>query len=94
MNLLEICLTFLTSSKFSFIGSRLYNVELLSLNGFFFWCRFEYTFEKIPASSFHLSDEKSLRLAHSVASSWNTSITVLKSLSKGNDWMLFLKVYI
>ncbi|GAY37535.1 hypothetical protein CUMW_029740 [Citrus unshiu] len=52
---------------------------------------FEYTFEKIPASSFHLSDEKSLRLAHSVASSWNTSITVLKSLSKGNDWMLFLK---
>ncbi|ESR66187.1 hypothetical protein CICLE_v10007884mg [Citrus x clementina] len=55
---------------------------------------FGYTLEKIPASSFHLSDEKSLRLAHSVASSWNTSITVLKSLSKGTEWMLFLKAAI
>ncbi|KAJ4708929.1 Reticulon-like protein [Melia azedarach] len=51
-----------------------------------------FTIEKIPASGFHLSEEKSQQLAFSVASLWNTSINDLKSLCKGNDWMLFAKV--
>ncbi|KAJ9168137.1 hypothetical protein P3X46_019699 [Hevea brasiliensis] len=53
---------------------------------------FGYTIEKIPVSYFHLSEDKSHQVALSVASSWNASVNVLKSLCKGNDWMLFLKV--
>ncbi|KAK9266064.1 hypothetical protein L1049_017882 [Liquidambar formosana] len=52
-----------------------------------------YTIEKIPVSNFHFSEEMSHRVALSVASSWNTAVNVLKSLCKGNDWMLFLKVF-
>ncbi|KDP34007.1 hypothetical protein JCGZ_07578 [Jatropha curcas] len=55
---------------------------------------FGYTIEKIPVSYFHLSEEKSHQVALSVASSWNSAINVLKSLCKGNDWMLFLKVVV
>ncbi|KAJ0031657.1 hypothetical protein Pint_13636 [Pistacia integerrima] len=51
-----------------------------------------YTIEKIPTSHFQLSEEKSHQVALSVISLWNTAIDVLKSLSMGNDWMLFLKV--
>lgn len=51
-----------------------------------------YTVEKIPPSNFHFSEERSHRAALSVASSWNTAVNVLKSLCKGDDWMLFLKV--
>lgn len=51
-----------------------------------------YTVEKIPASSFHLSDEKSRDVVMLMASSWNGVINVLKSLCKGKDWILFLKV--
>lgn len=53
---------------------------------------FGYTIEKIPMSYFHLSEDKSHQVALSVASSWNASVNVLRSLCKGNDWMLFLKV--
>ncbi|EEF46165.1 3beta-hydroxysteroid-dehydrogenase/decarboxylase [Ricinus communis] len=53
---------------------------------------FGYTIEKIPASHFHLSEEQSHQAALSVASSWNAAVNVLKSLCKGNDWILFLKV--
>lgn len=28
-----------------------------------------------------------------MASSWNAAVNVLKSLCKGNDWSLFLKVF-
>uniref|UniRef100_A0A7N2R8B3 Reticulon-like protein n=1 Tax=Quercus lobata TaxID=97700 RepID=A0A7N2R8B3_QUELO len=51
-----------------------------------------YTVEKIPRSRFHLSEEMSRRVALSVASSWNAAVDVLKSLSTGHDWTLFLKV--
>ncbi|XP_059450393.1 3beta-hydroxysteroid-dehydrogenase/decarboxylase [Corylus avellana] len=51
-----------------------------------------YTVEKIPGSCFHLSEEMSIRVASAVALSWNAAVTVLKYLSKGNDWILFLKV--
>lgn len=51
-----------------------------------------YKIEKIPLSSFHLSEEMSHRVALSVASSWNNAVGVLKSLCMGNDWILFLKV--
>ncbi|KAK6930729.1 3-beta hydroxysteroid dehydrogenase/isomerase [Dillenia turbinata] len=51
-----------------------------------------YKIEKIPASSFHFSQEMSSQFAVSVASSWNETVNVLISLCKGRDWMLFLKV--
>ncbi|XP_035550663.1 3beta-hydroxysteroid-dehydrogenase/decarboxylase isoform X2 [Juglans regia] len=51
-----------------------------------------YTVEKIPPSRFYLSEEKSRRVASSVASSWNAAVNVLKYLSMGKDWVLFLKV--
>ncbi|MBA0626233.1 hypothetical protein Godav_003939, partial [Gossypium davidsonii] len=51
-----------------------------------------YTVEKIPASNFHLSEEKSRDVVMSMASSWNGLVNVLKSLCKGKDWILFLKV--
>ncbi|GMY09532.1 3beta-hydroxysteroid-dehydrogenase/ decarboxylase-like [Fagus crenata] len=51
-----------------------------------------YTVEKIPQSRFHLSEEMSRKVALSVSSSWNAAVDVLKSLSMGHDWILFLKV--
>ncbi|XAR69450.1 3-beta-hydroxysteroid-4-alpha-carboxylate 3-dehydrogenase (decarboxylating) [Bertholletia excelsa] len=51
-----------------------------------------YTIEKIPGSNFHLSEEKSHQFAQLMASSWNSAVNALKSLGRGNDWMLFLKV--
>ncbi|XVF48788.1 hypothetical protein PTKIN_Ptkin03bG0216700 [Pterospermum kingtungense] len=51
-----------------------------------------YTVEKIPASNFHLSEEKLRDVVILMASSWNGLINVLKSLCKGKDWILFLKV--
>ncbi|KAK0571430.1 hypothetical protein LWI29_015684 [Acer saccharum] len=51
-----------------------------------------YKVEKLSLSHFNLSEEKSHRVALSVASWWNTAVSSLNSLCKGNDWMLFLKV--
>ncbi|KAL6207666.1 hypothetical protein ACLB2K_018621 [Fragaria x ananassa] len=51
-----------------------------------------YKLEKLQSSHFHLSEEMSQQIAGSVASSWNISVKTLKSLGKGNDWILFLKV--
>ncbi|XP_015884388.1 3beta-hydroxysteroid-dehydrogenase/decarboxylase [Ziziphus jujuba] len=51
-----------------------------------------FTVEKLSWSHFHLSEEMSQRVAMSVASSWNTAVHILKSLAKGNDWILFIKV--
>ncbi|KMT00748.1 hypothetical protein BVRB_9g220310 isoform C [Beta vulgaris subsp. vulgaris] len=50
------------------------------------------TVEKVPVSAFHCSEEKSQRAAVSVVSQWNTAVGILKSLCRGSDWMLFLKV--
>ncbi|KAG6657249.1 3beta-hydroxysteroid-dehydrogenase/decarboxylase-like [Carya illinoinensis] len=51
-----------------------------------------YTVEKIPPSRFHLSEKKSRIVASSVASTWNAAVNILKYLSMGKDWVLFLKV--
>ncbi|XP_057957749.1 3beta-hydroxysteroid-dehydrogenase/decarboxylase isoform X2 [Malania oleifera] len=51
-----------------------------------------YTVEKIPSSNFHFSEEMSGQVATSVASSWNTTVHILKTICRGDDWMLFLKV--
>ncbi|KAJ8767369.1 hypothetical protein K2173_017413 [Erythroxylum novogranatense] len=51
-----------------------------------------YTVEKIPSSYFYLSGQRSYKIALSVASSWNDAVSVLRSLCKGKDWALFLKV--
>nr|XP_011462075.1 PREDICTED: 3beta-hydroxysteroid-dehydrogenase/decarboxylase isoform 2-like [Fragaria vesca subsp. vesca] len=51
-----------------------------------------YKLEKLQSSHFHLSEEMSQQISGSVASSWNISMKTLKSLGKGNDWTLFLKV--
>ena len=63
------------------------------LNALFYYGRLGYTVEKIPRSRFHLSEEMSRRVALSVASSWNVAVDILKSLSTGHDWTLFLKVF-
>ncbi|XP_022132013.1 3beta-hydroxysteroid-dehydrogenase/decarboxylase [Momordica charantia] len=51
-----------------------------------------YRVEKISSSCFHLSQERSRSVAVSVASLWNSFVRNFKSLSKGNDWMLLIKV--
>ncbi|POO00285.1 Hopanoid-associated sugar epimerase [Trema orientale] len=51
-----------------------------------------YSIEKLSPSHFQLSEEKSQRVASSVASSWNSAVSVLKYLAKGNDGILFVKV--
>ncbi|KAL5559587.1 hypothetical protein UlMin_035798 [Ulmus minor] len=53
---------------------------------------FGYSVEKLTPAQFQLSEEKSQRLTMAVVSSWNTAVKVLKSLAKGNDGILFLKV--
>ena len=56
------------------------------------FCRMGYKFEKIPASCFNFSEEKTHLIALSMGSTWNTTVGVLKSLCRGNDWTLFFKV--
>ncbi|GAB2269498.1 3beta-hydroxysteroid-dehydrogenase/ decarboxylase isoform 2 [Dionaea muscipula] len=51
-----------------------------------------YTIEKIPVSVFHCSEETFHKVALIVISPWNAAVAALKSLCKGNDWTLFLKV--
>ena len=59
---------------------------------FFFWYRMGYKFDKVPVSSFHVSEETSHQFALSVVSGWNSAVKGLKSLCKGADCMFFLKV--
>lgn len=51
-----------------------------------------YQVEKIPESKFHISQESSHQVAQSIALGWNSAVVDLKSLCRGNDWMLFSKV--
>ncbi|XP_024022688.1 3beta-hydroxysteroid-dehydrogenase/decarboxylase [Morus notabilis] len=53
-----------------------------------------YSIEKLSPSHFELSEEASQRVAMSAVSSWNNVVNVLKSLAKGNDGSLFVKVVI
>ncbi|KAK9705270.1 hypothetical protein RND81_07G044200 [Saponaria officinalis] len=52
------------------------------------------TIEKVPVSAFHCSEEKSRKAALSAVTQWNTAVGVFKSLCKGNDGILFLKVVV
>nr|CAD1833824.1 unnamed protein product [Ananas comosus var. bracteatus] len=51
-----------------------------------------YNIEKLEPSDFHVSQEKARQLAFSVSSSWNSVVAVIRSLCKGKDWSLFLRV--
>ncbi|KAK9146882.1 hypothetical protein Sjap_006785 [Stephania japonica] len=53
-----------------------------------------YEIEKIPASNFHIPEEKCHRLALTVGFTWNSAANALRSLCKGKDWSLFFKVVI
>ncbi|KAL3644582.1 3beta-hydroxysteroid-dehydrogenase/decarboxylase isoform 2 [Castilleja foliolosa] len=53
---------------------------------------FGYKLEKIPESKYHVSEAASRNVALTVASRWNSVVTDLKTLFRGNDSMLFLKV--
>ncbi|XP_073301684.1 3beta-hydroxysteroid-dehydrogenase/decarboxylase-like isoform X1 [Primulina huaijiensis] len=53
---------------------------------------FGYEIEKIPDSKFHVSEAVTRQISLSVASLWNSAMSDLKSLCKGNDSMLFFKV--
>ncbi|KAI5653271.1 hypothetical protein M9H77_30458 [Catharanthus roseus] len=48
--------------------------------------------EKVPESTFHVPEEVSHNVALSVASGWNSAINDLKSLCRGNDSILFVKI--
>ncbi|XP_051137793.1 3beta-hydroxysteroid-dehydrogenase/decarboxylase-like [Andrographis paniculata] len=48
--------------------------------------------QKIPESKFHISEATSRQAALAVASTWNTAARNLKSICRGNDSILFLKV--
>ncbi|XP_058108580.1 3beta-hydroxysteroid-dehydrogenase/decarboxylase isoform X1 [Magnolia sinica] len=53
-----------------------------------------YKLEKIPASWFHFSEEKTRRIALSLGSTWNSAVGVLKAICRGKDWTLFFKVVV
>ncbi|GLJ14648.1 hypothetical protein SUGI_0237000 [Cryptomeria japonica] len=50
-----------------------------------------YTIEKIPPSTFHISEETVQHAFLSIRYTWNSGIAILKSLYEGKDWILFLK---
>ncbi|KAJ0987488.1 hypothetical protein J5N97_005844 [Dioscorea zingiberensis] len=84
------------TSGFTFIKAT---AKLLSVVALFLFIHsmlpekiFNYKIEKIPPTYFHLSEEKSQCLAHSITSSWNSAIGIVRSLCRGKDWPLFLKV--
>ncbi|KAK9086471.1 hypothetical protein Syun_028865 [Stephania yunnanensis] len=53
-----------------------------------------YEIEKIPASNFHVPEEKCHSLALTVGATWNSAANTLRSLCEGKDWSLFFKVFI
>ncbi|ERN05467.1 3beta-hydroxysteroid-dehydrogenase/decarboxylase [Amborella trichopoda] len=53
-----------------------------------------YKIEKLQASSFHSSEELTRQIAASIVCTWNSMVGILKSLSRGKDWLLFFKVVI
>ncbi|GJN31731.1 hypothetical protein PR202_gb20166 [Eleusine coracana subsp. coracana] len=54
--------------------------------------RFGHKIEKLEASNFQITEVKAHHMAHSISSSWNSLVGVLRSLCRGNDWTLFSKV--
>lgn len=75
--------------------------KLLSLSALFLYVHgmlptkiLGYNIDKMPPSYFHLSEENAHQFATSAGSSWNCIVGILRSLCKGRDWALFLKVVI
>ncbi|GJN40871.1 hypothetical protein PR202_gn00284 [Eleusine coracana subsp. coracana] len=56
------------------------------------FAKFGHKIEKLEASNFQITEVKAHHMAHSVSSSWNSLVGVLRSLCRGNDWTLFSKV--
>lgn len=52
---------------------------------------FGYTIRRIPPHYFEVSEERMHFVTQSVSSTWNSGVTILKILSQGKDWTLFLK---
>jgi len=52
---------------------------------------FGYTIRRIPPHYFEVSEERVYFVTQSVSSAWNSGVTILKTLSHGKDWTLFLK---
>uniref|UniRef100_I1PC49 Reticulon-like protein n=1 Tax=Oryza glaberrima TaxID=4538 RepID=I1PC49_ORYGL len=52
---------------------------------------FGHKVEKLEPSNFHITQVEAHHIAHSVSSTWNSLVGVLKSLCRGNDWPLFFK---
>ncbi|KAJ4763000.1 Reticulon-like protein [Rhynchospora pubera] len=48
--------------------------------------------DKLKASNFEVSEAKANQIAYSIASSWNSLVGNLKSICKGEDWSLFIRV--
>ncbi|KAF3323453.1 3beta-hydroxysteroid-dehydrogenase/decarboxylase isoform 1 isoform X1 [Carex littledalei] len=53
---------------------------------------FGFNIEKLKASNFEVSEAKANQIAYSIASSWNSLVGILKSICKGEDWSLFIRV--
>ncbi|PUZ40746.1 hypothetical protein GQ55_9G448000 [Panicum hallii var. hallii] len=73
--------------------------KLLSLTALFLFIHgmlpanvFGHKVEKLEASNFHITQVEAHHVAHSISSSWNSLVGALRSLCRGNDWPLFLKV--
>ncbi|RLN40401.1 3beta-hydroxysteroid-dehydrogenase/decarboxylase isoform 1-like [Panicum miliaceum] len=73
--------------------------KLLSLTALFLFIHgmlpanvFGHKVEKLEASNFHITQVEAHHVAHSISSSWNSAVGALRSLCRGNDWPLFLKV--
>jgi len=52
---------------------------------------FGYTNRRIPPHYFEISEERMHFATQAVSSTWNSGVTILKILSQGKDWALFLK---
>eukprot|EP01018_Ginkgo_biloba_P015074 Gb_04517 [translate_table: standard] len=52
---------------------------------------FGYTIEKIPSSTFEISEETTQYVFQSIGSAWNSGLATLRYLAQGKDWNLFLK---
>ncbi|KAH9314557.1 hypothetical protein KI387_023184 [Taxus chinensis] len=51
-----------------------------------------YSIEKIHPPAFRISEETVQHAFLSIRSTWNSGIAILKSISEGKDWILFLKI--
>ena len=60
----------------------------------FLWCRLGFSINKVLESKFHLSKEKSHKIALLMASSWDYAVNGVKSLCCGNECLADFKVFV